>query len=960
MQENVEQEFDFNFDFKAVEAKWQREWFERKVFEPRVEEGKKKFFFTVPYPYVSGSLHVGHGRTYANGDVITRFKRMQGFNVLWPMGFHITGTPVLAVSARIAGGDAETIKLYEEYVSAYEPDQRKVKRIVQSFKDPKRVVEFFSSKLVQDFKRMGFSLDLSRQFTTGDPEYNKFIEWQFLKYKEKNYLKQAAYPILYCVVDKNAVGEDDIRDGDINPVEVMRFTGIKTRFDDGFIISATLRSETVFGITNLFVNPKAVYVKARVNGEVWFLSKRAAEKLVFQQQNVEVLEELSGEHFVGKRGVTPLGASVLILPASFVDAENASGFVHSVPSHAPYDWAGIIEARSDKKLFEKMPWLEKEIAAIQPIHLIDSGEGESPAVAACERARVKNARDKTLLDKLTQEIYKKEFYEGVLNEACGEFAGLKVSEAKDKIAEWLKARGAAIDYFETSRPAECRCGGKVVAAVLPDQWFLDFKAEGWKKRAFEALKRLTVFPENYKKLFYDVFEWLDKRPCARRRGLGTQLPFANEWIIESLSDSTIYMAFYTIIKKIREHEIKPTQLKPEFFDYVFLGKGPLANASRATGIPEKALEDARKEFLYWYPNDLRHTGIAHIQNHLSFFIFAHAAIFDEEHWPKAITLNNLVISERTKMSKSKGNVVTLDSIAKDYGADLFRLYAVGTADFASVLDFRKKDIQATRRTLNHFIATAQKLVSATKNQPTQPTPLTQWAVSVFETTLDKSTRALQEFRLRDYVQTAFYKQLNAFERFLERASQGEQALVARETALRWIALLTPLVPHACEELWARAGQQPFASLSRWPAARKEFINPEAEAAEEYVEAVASDVRALCKLLKAKQAAPTRATLVVASRAKMQQARELLEESASVAELRSKPGDAKLKAWLEKRFFELRARPQALELSEFEVLNASKQFLSKQLELEVVVEREEESASPRASRAMPGKPAVVLE
>jgi len=98
-------------DFKSIELKWQKKWFEEeKAFEPSTDS-KKKFLFTVPYPYVSGPLHVGHGRTYVNGDVMMRFKRMQGYNVLWPIGFHITGTPVLAVSMKIQRGDEQTIKL---------------------------------------------------------------------------------------------------------------------------------------------------------------------------------------------------------------------------------------------------------------------------------------------------------------------------------------------------------------------------------------------------------------------------------------------------------------------------------------------------------------------------------------------------------------------------------------------------------------------------------------------------------------------------------------------------------------------------------------------------------------------------------------------------------------------------------------------------------------------------------
>ncbi|HLC38337.1 MAG TPA: class I tRNA ligase family protein, partial [Candidatus Norongarragalinales archaeon] len=123
-------------NFQEIERKWQGEWAKTRVFEPSASAKEKKFFFTVPYPYASGNLHVGHGRTYAIGDVIARFKRMRGYNVLWPMAFHITGTPVLAVSQKIKSGDADAIAMYKDYVGVYERDPRKVEEIVRSFGDP--------------------------------------------------------------------------------------------------------------------------------------------------------------------------------------------------------------------------------------------------------------------------------------------------------------------------------------------------------------------------------------------------------------------------------------------------------------------------------------------------------------------------------------------------------------------------------------------------------------------------------------------------------------------------------------------------------------------------------------------------------------------------------------------------------------------------------------------------------
>ncbi|MFH0835912.1 MAG: leucine--tRNA ligase, partial [Candidatus Micrarchaeota archaeon] len=837
------------YDFKAIEGKWQSKWFSEKAFEP-VRGGKRKFFFTVPYPYVSGSLHVGHGRTYAIADVFVRFKRMNGFNVLWPMAFHITGSPVLAISSKIAGGDEETWRLYEDYVRVYEgADAVKVEKIVASFAKPWEVVNYFSKKLVQDFKGIGFSLDLSRQFTTGDPEYNRFIEWQFHKYAEKGYLTQASYPILYCASCQHAVGEDDIKDGDVSPVEVQRFVAVKSKFEDGFLVSCTLRPETVFGVTNLFVNPNEPIVKCVVDGEILFVSQPAVEKMRLQGKNVEVLKERKGADFIGKDCVTPLGVKVPILPASFVDVNNASGLVHSVPAHAPFDYAAIEELRKDEKTLAKYSGLKSKIEKIKPISLISlGGYGEFPAVELAQKMKIANTREKGKLEKATQQLYKEEFYKGRMKKGLGEFAGLTVAEAKEKVGAWLVKQNHAFEFFEASRSAECRCGGRVIAAVLENQWFLDFNAGNWKKDSSKALKQLKLIPEVYRKQFEDVIEWLDKRPCARRRGLGTQLPFANEWVIESLSDSTIYMAFYTVIKKIREHGLSFKQLTPEFFDFVFLGVGDAKQVAGSLGVTPEALSDIKAEFEYWYPNDQRHTAMAHVSNHLSFFIFAHTAVFPEKYWPKAISLNELVIAEGTKMSKSKGNVVSLNDINREYGADLFRLYAVGTADLSNTLDFRKKDVKAMHRTLSRMYAVLSELIELRKNTPKESgSNSAKWFLSKFASSFAKGSKALEEMRLRDYVQLSFFELLNNYDHFLKRSPPEDRAFVASKVALPWIQLLAPLIPHACEELWQNSGNKGFVSLSEWPAVPKDWIDESVEAQEDFVAGVSTDVKKILKV-----------------------------------------------------------------------------------------------------------------
>lgn len=952
------------YEFTAIEHKWQKKWYEGKAFEPAIDHARQKFFFTIPYPYVTGNLHVGHGRTYSNGDVIARYKRMKGFNVLFPMAFHITGTPVLAVSNRIKAGDPGFIQMYRDYVSQYETDSARVEELVKSFSEPWNVVKYFSGKLVQDFCRAGFSLDLSRQFTTGDKEYNKFIEWQFRTYKKKGYLVQASYPILYCVRDNNAVGEDDISGGDTDPVEVTRFVAFKFKpksaeLGSAFVVSCTLRPETVFGITNMFANPSTTYVRARVNKEEWWVSKEAAEKLKMQNRKVEVLEERKGEEFIGKTLVDPIGREIPILPGPFADPNNASGFVHSVPAHAPYDYIAIEDARKDEKTLQKHPELRVALEKMKCIPVIQAPDfGELPAVEISQRMKIANLKEAQKLDKATEELYRKEFYEGKMRtdeRIPAQFRGKPVQKAKDEAEAWLKQEGKADDFYETSRVATCRCGGQVVAAVLPDQWFLDFNASGWKDRARECLKEMLIYPPAYRKQFEDIFAWLDKRPAARRRGLGTQLPFANEWIIESLSDSTIYMAFYTIIKKLRAHGLKPEQLTEEFFDHVFLGKGSAKEVAAKLGTTPKALEEICAEFNYWYPNDLRHTAVAHVSNHLSFFIFAHTAVFNPKHWPRALTLNELLIAEGSKMSKSKGNIVVLNQAVKQHGADMLRLYEVSAADFGTTLDFRMKDLESLKRSFHRWWQIEHELLEAGRHAGEEPTAIARWFISKFESSLQNATQALDEFRLRDYIFHSFHSLLNSYEHFSRRATSADRAFVGREVALRWAQLLAPITPHSCEELWEKGGMEGLVSLSKWPEARAKFIDQEAEAREDFVSTVVADVRNVSRLVKGK---PTKVKIIAAEQSKRERVLEAVKKASKPEELPPMLKDEALSKFAQKRFYEL--RDQGLpEVDELAALQEAKGWLSQELGLQVEVERESESKEEKAKRALPGKPAIVL-
>ncbi|MCK4780104.1 MAG: class I tRNA ligase family protein, partial [Candidatus Lokiarchaeota archaeon] len=514
------------------------------------------------------------------------------------MAFHITGTPVLAISSSIERKGQQTILRMKEYVSLHTTDKQEVEEIVKSFVDPWSVVKYFSKTMKIDFKSIGMSLDWRREFTTGDEIYNKFIEWQYLHLKEREYIEKGEYPILYCPQDNNAVGEDDISRGDELDLSINEYICIKFPYEEGFLVASTLRPETIYGVTNIWIKPDGKYIKALVNNEIWYISKEAQFLLENQGKDVEIVDRFSGEEIIGKNAAGVYGIKEIpILPGDFVDTATATGVVYSVPAHAPYDYIALVDLQKDKELIEKFNLDQRQIELIYPIQIIDlKGFKDFPAKIYCDEYEVNSQNDKEKLDLATSENYKDEYYNGVLNDKCGKYQGMKVSAAAKQVTKDLIEENRADKlYIPVTKNLKCRCGAEIIVSILQDQWFLNFQAGNWKKKAFKCLNSMTIVPNKYRLNFENIFNWLEKRPCARKRGLGTKLPFNKEWIIESLSDSTIYMAFYTISHKIGEYHLKPGQLIPEFFDYVFLEKGDSNNLSKKIGIEEKILKEMQEE-----------------------------------------------------------------------------------------------------------------------------------------------------------------------------------------------------------------------------------------------------------------------------------------------------------------------------------------------------------------------------
>lgn len=840
--------------FRKIEEKWQKAWEEARIFDADPDPNKRKFFLTVPYPYCSGSLHIGHGRTYTIGDIIARFNRMKGFNLLWPMAFHVTGTPVFGISKRIELGEKEVIDLYRKYVKMYEDDVKKVEEIVESFRKPWNVANYFSNMIIDDFKALGFSIDWRRQFTTGDAEYNSFVTWQFRKLMEKGYITKGEYPILFCLRCGNAVGEDDIVRGDEIRASVGEYVLIEFDLDGSNLVAATMRPETILGVTNIWINPNEKYVKINIdNKEDWIVSEKSMRKLEKQGRSVQVKEILEGSALVGRYTFVPLTKKkIVVLPANFVDANEATGVVYSVPAHAPWDYMGLKHLQENADELKEYKVHLREIKEIKPISIIQvKGYGEFPAAEECQRLDAKDLTDIEKIEKATDNLYKAEFYNGILKPVCNKYSGLTVRQAKEKIVQDLKKQHRSDTMYEVmsvEKPVECRCGGKVIVAVLPDQWFINYGIEEWKRLARDSLASMRINPKIYRKLFDDTIEWLHERPCARKRGLGTPLPWDQKWIIESLSDSTIYMCLYTIIHHIRENKIRAEQLKDEFWNHILLDQGSPKEVEKTTGIDEHLIGVMKKEFEYWYPNDQRHSAVGHITNHLAFFVFNHASIFAKEHWPKRISINEYVIREGAKMSKSRGNAMPLVNIPRMFCSDLYRLYIAFAADLSSTVDWRSENIQDIGGKLESFYHFVESMIANTSSEV--EAHLEKWLLSTMQQRIREVTESLEQMKIRTALETAFFQIWNDFRWYIRR-NREVNVKIPREALGTWLRLLAPFIPHTCEEVWSQLGEEEFISTSSWPKEDEKLIDSKVEEGENFIKGIMEDTLSILRATKTK-------------------------------------------------------------------------------------------------------------
>ena len=959
-------------DWNAIDKKWQKKWLENNDHEID-SNNKEKKFITVAYPYPNSPQHIGHGRTYTIADVHSRYLRMKGFNVLFPMGFHYTGTPILGMAKRVEANDAELI---EGFKTLYKVPEDKIKEFVE----PVKIADYFHEEIKSGMIEMGYSIDWRREFTTIDPAYQKFIEWQFRNLKEKNLIVQGSHPVGWCPKDQNPVSQHDTL-GDVEP-DFTEYIVIKFDLNGVKIPVATLRPETLFGVTNIWINPQVMYQKIKVNDEIWITSPECARKLEFLEKKIEVIEDVLGSDFVGQSAKTPHSSdSVLILPASFVKSDNGTGIVMSVPAHAPFDYQALLDSKSGKNKSINSDLL-KNIQNIEPISMINTeGLGNIPAKDIVEKMGISH-QDDPKLEEATKEIYSKEFYEGILANNTKQFAGKKISEAKDEIKEWITKIGSADILLElTNSPVKCRCGTECVVKLLSNQWFLDYSNKDWKQKAHGCFEGMNILPNEIRSEFDKVLDWLRERACARQHGLGTKIPWDKEWLVESLADSVIYMAFYIISKYVNKKEINGNDLTDEFFDYVFYGKKDSGEIANKINITKEKLKEIRNEFLYFYPVDSRHSGRDLVPNHLTFFVLNHVALFPEENWPQEIVVNGSVLMAGKKMSKSMGNIIPLRDAVRKHGADPIRLTILISAELLQDADFNVEAINGIKNKLESMYENSTKTKA---EEIPELEPEDKWILSMLQNLALNVSQSMDKIRFREALHHILYDFDSELQWYLKRTKSKQRTNISgilHKILSSRVLMLSPFAPHIAEEIWEKLGNSELASKSTWPSSIGIEIDSKSIQTETLLKSIIDDIN---NILKVTKISPKKITIYTAEQWKSKAYNLILKNvldgqtniGAIIKSLIANKETEQIKKdpdFVKKILNDILSEPVELRKGRMDIGQIDeKQIISSELsslvkndydvELSVFSESDSEKYDPKnkAKAARPFKPAILIE
>uniref|UniRef100_A0A7S4KN36 leucine--tRNA ligase n=1 Tax=Paramoeba aestuarina TaxID=180227 RepID=A0A7S4KN36_9EUKA len=626
----------------------------------------------------------------------------------------------------------------------------------------------------------------------------------------------------------------------------------------------------MYGQTNCWILPEGEYGAFEIKeGEVAICSQRAAYNMAFQEHSLEygkekaLIPSIKGQDLIGIGLAPPFGTkydTIYTLPMLTVLMDKGTGVVTSVPSDSPADWRTMQDLKEKKELREKFGVKDEWVLPYDVIEIIDiEGLGKRCAETVCQEMKIASQND-PLLEEAKATCYTRGFTKGVM--LVGKYAGEKVSDVKPKIAKQLIEEGLAFKFADPSDRVVSRSGDECVVC-LSDQWYLPYGEGEWLEKAQEAVKKMRMYGDEKatRKSFKEALEWLHEWAFSRTYGLGTKVPWDENFLIESLSDSTIYMAYYTFAHLLQGDGlvgekggplgIKPEQMTDGAWDYVF-ALSEKGKAIEGCDIPLESLDKMRHEFEFWYPYDVRVSGKDLIKNHLTFAMYNHTAIFPEQRWPAGVRTNGFLLLNGKKMSKSLGNFLTLRESIEKYSADATRMALAEAGDNLDNSNFTHGAANASILRLNKLMDFAQEMK---EKKGSFREGEKNFRDRVFSAQLDRAihrcTAAFEEMNFREALISGVFDLKTDIDTYINSvASLGglHGELIFRYLEVQ-ILLLDPISPHVSQHIWESVLERDgFACDAPWPKAQLSVAEAEEVIAEDkWAQGVLYEVRSKVNL-----------------------------------------------------------------------------------------------------------------
>lgn len=729
-------------EFNQIEKKWQKYWEDNKCFEAINGSEKKPYYILVEFPYPSGSgLHVGHVRSYTAQDAKARMKRMQGFNVLYPMGWDAFGAPA---------------------------EQFAIKNHIH----PKEAVKENIATFKRQMKTLGFSFDWDREFSTTDPEYYKWTQWQFLKFYEYNMAYKATVPVNWCNTCKTVLSNEDaaggvcercgstvvqkeksqwmlkmseyaqslldgleetafadrVKLGQIN--WIGKSTGVEVEIElttGGKFSIFTTCIETIYGVTFFVIAPDGKLIKELMPKTQ---NKEEVQNYILETSKKSNMDRTSlnktktGCVLKGIEAINPVnGKKVPIFVGDFVLGSYGTGAVMAVPAHDARDY---------------------EYAKVHNLEMIEVISGGN----------------------IKEKAYEKEEYLPINPKLLNseEFTGLTVSEAKEKITEKLVNMGKA----------------KVVN---------NYKMRDW------IFSRQRFWGEPIPMINCPKCGWV---PVPENE-LPVLLPDVANYEPTDDGESPLAKITDWVNCKCpkcgadakRETDTMPNWAGSSWYFLRFMD---------AHNNKEFASMDAMK---YWGKVDWYNGGMEHTARHLLYarfwvqFLYNIGLVPNKEMIYKRVSHGMVLGSNNEKMSKSKGNVINPDDIVNEFGADTLRLYEMFMGDYKEDVPWSTESLKGCKRFIDKVIRLKDTLndnVGFTKDLE-----------KIQNQTIKKVTYDLDNMAYNTAVSSLM---------ILTNAYQDAKS-ISKEDYRLLLTLLNPIAPHITEELNESIGFSPIVN-STWP------------------------------------------------------------------------------------------------------------------------------------------------